>query len=78
MKLSDAIIQRINYYLKLNNMKPYDLYKKTGISRSTISTFMNTPNSLPKIDTILHVCEGFNITLGEFFSDPIFDEAEQD
>ena len=78
MKLSDAIIQRINYYLKLNNMKPYDLYKKTGISRSTISTFMNTPNSLPKIDTILHVCEGFNITLGEFFSDSIFDEAEQD
>lgn len=78
MKLSEAINQRINYYLKLNNMKPYDLYKKTGISRSTISTFMNAPNSLPKIDTILHVCEGFNITLREFFSDPIFDEAEQD
>lgn len=78
MKLSEAINKRIYHFLKINNMKPYNLYKNTGISRSTISTFLNNPNSLPKIDTILHVCEGCNITLGEFFSDPMFDEAEQD
>jgi len=25
-----------------------------------------------------HICNGFNITLKEFFSDPAFDTAEQD
>ena len=33
---------------------------------------------LIKLDTLLHVCEGFNITLIEFFSDPIFNDVEQD
>ena len=27
----------------------------------------------PRIDTLYLICEGLNITLGEFFNDPIFD-----
>ena len=33
---------------------------------------------LIKLDTLLHICEGFNITRGEFFKDAMFDTAEQD
>ena len=31
-----------------------------------------------KLDTLLHICEGFNITLGEFFTDSIFDNTYQE
>ena len=78
MKLSDAIRKRIKFYLKEKNMNIWKLCKMSGIPCSTISTFMSGKTELLKIDTLLHICEGFNITLREFFSDEMFDTAEQD
>lgn len=78
MKLSDAVRKRIRFYLKLNNMKPWDLSAKSGVPAPTFSTFMSGKTELLKLDTLLHICEGFNITLGEFFSDSIFDDVEQE
>lgn len=78
MQLSDAIRKRIKYYLKIKNMKIWDLCKATGIPCSTISTFMSGKTELLKLDTLLHICEGFNITLGEFFTDPVFDNTYQE
>ena len=78
MKLSDAIRKRIKYYLRVKNMKVWDLCKATGIPCSTISTFMSGKTELIKLDTLLHICEGFNLTLGEFFTDSIFDDTYQE
>ena len=78
MKLSDAIRKRIKFYLKEKKMNVWTLCKMSGIPCSTISTFMSGKTVLIKLDTILHICEGFNITLGEFFTEPMFDTAEQD
>ena len=78
MRLSDAIRKRIKYYLEEKNMNVWKLCKMSGIPCSTISTFMSGETELLKIDTLLHICEGFNITLKEFFSDEMFDTAEQD
>ena len=78
MQLSDAIRKKIKYYLRIKNMKIWDLCKATGIPCSTISTFMSGKTELLKLDTLLHICEGFNITLGEFFTDPVFDNTYQE
>ena len=75
MKLSEAIRKRIKFYLKDKNMNVWNLCKMSGIPCSTISTFMSGKTELFKLDTLLHICEGFNITLKEFFDDPSFDEA---
>ena len=75
MKLSEAIRKRIKFYLKDKNMNVWNLCKMSGIPCSTISTFMSGKTELLKLDTLLHTCEGFNITLEEFFDDPSFDEA---
>ena len=78
MKLSDAIRDRINFYLKINNIKIWDLCKTSGVPCSTISTFMSGKTELLKLDTLLYICNGFDITLQELFSDSTFDMAEQD
>ena len=78
MKLSDAIRKRIKYYLKIQDMKIWDLCKATGIPCSTISTFMSGKTELIKLNTLLHICEGFNISLGEFFTDSIFENTYQE
>ena len=78
MKLSDAIRKRIKFYLKEKNMNVWKLCKMSGVPCSTISTFMSKKTELIKLDTLLYMCEGFGITLGEFFTDSIFDNVEQD
>lgn len=78
MKLSDLIRLRIKHYLTINNMNVWTLCKYSGVPCSTISTFMSHKTELIKLDTLLHICNGFNITLKDFFSDPVFDTAEQD
>lgn len=78
MQLSDAIRKRIKNLLKLNNMNIWKLYKATGVSASTLSYFMSGKRELINLKTLLHICEGFGITLKEFFDDPLFIDVEQD
>lgn len=78
MKLSDAIRKRIKFYLKEKDMNVWKLCKMSGIPCSTISTFMSGKTELIKLDTLLHMCEAFEITLGEFFTEPMFDTVEQE
>ena len=78
MQLSEALRLRIKQLLKENNMKVWDLCKATGIPCSTLSTFLTGKSKLLKINTILHICEGFNIQLKDFFANEIFLDVEGD
>lgn len=59
-------------------MTLWKLYKASGVPKSTIFAVMSSDSSLPKLDTLHHICEGLGITIKEFFNDPMFDETEQD
>lgn len=78
MKLEEAIKLRINFYLTQNNMKSlWDLYKSSGIPKSTINAFLaNDRTRLPSLPTLLHLCEGLNTNLKDFFNDQIFIDVE--
>ena len=75
MQLSDSTRKRINFLLKEKNMKLWDLSKSAGISLPTISDFLKNDTKNLRMDTMLHICEGFNITLKEFFDDPLFEDV---
>lgn len=78
MLLSEAIRKRINNLLKENNMNQWKLYKSSGVPSSTLSYFMSGKRELITMKTLIHICEGLNITIREFFDDPMFDDVEQD
>ena len=78
MYLSDAVRERVKYFLDLKKMKPWDLHLATGVPTSTISSFLSGKTEIIKLPTLLHFCEGYNITLEEFFRDGIFAEVEAD
>ena len=61
MNLSEAIRKRIAILLKEKGWKIWALCKETGVPCSTITTFMNGKTSLIKLDTLLHICEGFGV-----------------
>lgn len=76
MQLSVATRTRIKNLMKIHNIKrPYDLTRKAGISLPTFSDFMKGDTKNLRSDTVLHICEAFNITLAEFYSDPLFDDV---
>lgn len=76
MKLVEAIGKRIDVLLSQRKMKPSDLTKLGGISRSTISVTRNVKRNTVKIDTIYQICATLKISLKDFFDDPIFDEVD--
>ena len=78
MYLSDAVRDRIKFYQNKKNMSLWALFKASGVPMSTLAAFMSKRTELIKLDTLLHICEGFGITLTEFFEDSVFQDVEQD
>lgn len=72
MKLQDAIILRIEQLCLENNMTKYDLHQKSGVPQSTLTSIKKKRSSSAKIITIYSICEGFEISLEEFFNSPLF------
>lgn len=76
MLLPEAIKLRIKEILKDSNMSAYKLSYKGGFSPSNISDVIRGKVAEPTITTILHICEGANITLKDFFDSSLFDNVE--
>lgn len=78
MKLSEAVRKRI---MNLSNERDITLHKlslNSGIAYSTLNSFINGKSQSPKLVTLLHICEGLEIELKEFFNDKLFKDVEED
>ena len=76
MQISRAVKLRLKRLLKENDMSEYNLSILAGISPSIINDFIRGKVSFPRLDNLLHICEGLNITLKEFFDDPVFEDVK--
>ncbi len=78
MYLYEAIRKRINYYIKVKNISSlYELSHRAGVPKSTINGLLSTNiHKLPSLPTLLHICEGLDISLKEFFDDDVFLNVE--
>lgn len=78
MKLSEAVKKRIINLANEKNITLHRLSLDSGISYSTLSSFINGKSQSPKLVTLLHICEGLGIELNEFFTDNLFNDVEED
>lgn len=60
------IIERIKALCEARSWTSYRLAKESGITYSTLFTMLNKANS-PSIPTLIKICDGFGITLAQFF-----------
>ncbi len=72
MKIQDAIILRIEQLCIERNMTKYDLFKASGVPQSTLTSIKKKRSGSVKIITLYWICEGFEISLEEFFQSPLF------
>ena len=72
MEISDAVKTRLINLCKKQNITLHQLSIQAGIPYSTLSSFLNNRCKNPKLSTLLHLCEGLDIELKDFFNDIIF------
>lgn len=75
MTLENAIRKRINELADKNNITINKVSTLAGLNHTTLLAFMNNETHDPRISTLLHICEAFNMELKEFFSSPIFNNV---
>lgn len=78
MKTDKAICKRILGLLGALDMTINDLALASSLPDLLIKGILNGTFRSVGILTIKSICDGFGITLGEFFSTPEFDALEQE
>ena len=78
MNLKEAIAHRIAQLCEGTGHNPSSLAYLCGMDRSTIYSILGEKSMRPEVATIKKICDGFGITLGQFFSTPEFDALEQE
>lgn len=74
LKLNEAVRERILELMKEQGMTQYQLFKRTGVPRSTINGIINCVHPSVKLRIIHEICQGFEIGIVDFFDSPLFDE----
>lgn len=78
MNVKDAVAERFQELCNERNIKINELANLSGVTPSTAYSMMDKNRRDVSIVTIKKFCDGLEITLGEFFSTPEFDELEQE
>lgn len=64
--------------LKERDMRINELASRSGVTPSTVYSMMDPKRKELSINVIKKLCDGLDITLGEFFNASVFDELEQE
>lgn len=78
MDTREAIANRIRQLCKQRGITPNGLSNLSAVSQATVKSILNGESKNPGAVTIKKLCDGLDITLGEFFSTPEFDALEQE
>ena len=78
MYLKDAIEKRIEFLCEERNITINKLCMQSGITQSTLANLRARPHTNISTLTILRICRGLNITLKDFFADPLFKDCDFD
>ena len=78
MDTRQAIANRIRSLCDERKITPNRLSTISAVPQATIKSILNGESKNPGTVTIKKLCDGLDITLGEFFSTVEFDSLEQE
>lgn len=78
MSVKDAVAQRIKGLCEQRGITPNSLANISGVTPSTVYSLLDPSRREISVSTVKKLCDGLDMTLGEFFSAPEFDELEQE
>ncbi len=78
MTVKDAVAQRFAQICRSREISINELATRSGVTPSTVYSMMDARRRELSITTIKKLCDGLDMTLGEFFSTDDFDRMEQE
>ena len=72
MKMTQRIAKRTRRLLKERQWTQYKLARQAAVPISTLHHVIHGRSNNIKIETLLSICRGFEISLTEFFNDALF------
>ena len=78
MTLAFAIANRLLDLCDERHITLNKLSTICGMTQSTLNNIVNTGSNNPTVSTIKKVCDGLDMTLAEFFDDPLFSDLDQE
>lgn len=78
LNIKDSVANRFQQLCDIRGIKMNQLANLAGVTPSTVYSMMDERRRDISIVTIKKLCDGLDITLGEFFSVPEFDLLEQE
>ena len=78
MTIGKAITSRILHLCSERGLSVNKLCTISGITQSTVNNIVNGRNNSTTVSTIQKICDGLDISVREFFDDPLFENLEQE
>lgn len=78
MRTKEALQTRIVQLCRENGLTLNGLADRCGITQSTLNNLIGGRNQSITVSTVKKICDGLNMELPEFFSDPVFLGLEQE
>lgn len=76
--VKSAVVQRFKEICSERNIKPNELANLSGVTPSTVYSLFSEERRNVSITTIKILCDGLDITLGQFLGTDLFDDLEQE
>ena len=78
MLVKDAIVARFEELCRQRRISCNELATRSGVTPSTVYSMMDPRRRDLSVITVKKLCDGLDLSLGEFFSHPLFDRLDQE
>jgi DNA-binding Xre family transcriptional regulator len=76
--VKEAVVARFQEILKEKNIKTNELANLSGVTPSSVYSMLDPRRKEVSVNLVKKLCDGLDMTLGQFFSAKVFDEIEQE
>ena len=76
--VKEAVVARFVALIKEKGIRTNELATRSGVTPSSVYSMLDPNRKEITINLVKKLCDGLDITLGQFFSAPVFDELDQE
>ena len=76
--VKEAVAARFQELMKERGIKTNELANRSGVTPSSVYSMLDPRRKEVSVNLVKKLCDGLEITMGEFFSTPLFDALEQE
>ena len=76
--VKEAVAQRFRDLCRERGIRANELANRAGVTPSSVYSMLDPRRKEVSVNLVKKLCDGLEITLGEFFSTEIFDTLEQE